>query len=415
MTNSHALLSPPHPTSRNLPHGGPPRPCRAYRAAGRRRAWACCWSRCWRPAAGLCAKLVMLAAFAGTAPWTGLCLANGLIGFVILMLLAAIPSGPCFRSPTRTLNAAAAAHGDRDHGARRGHAPRAAAAAAPAARAGRAGAGDAFAVFILSDTPEHAAAAEEQAVAAFRAEDRDPARIHYRRRPANTGFKAGNIMDFLDHHADGFELMLTLDADSEMSADGGAAAGARHAGRTDAGDRAASDGRTAGLVRLPAAVPVRHARRHAHLGDRAGLVAGRRRPLLGPQRRGPHRAVPGALPAAAAARRTAHPVARPDRGGDAARRRLGRPRAAGRGRLVGGQPAGAAGIPPPRAALAGRQPAIPASAAPAGAAPDGPLATDPGDPAVRRHAALSAVPARRRGGGRDRRRPRRFRSHRRWR
>ena len=28
------------------------------------------------------AKLVMLAAFAGTAPWTGLCLANGLIGAI---------------------------------------------------------------------------------------------------------------------------------------------------------------------------------------------------------------------------------------------------------------------------------------------------------------------------------------------
>ena len=55
-------------------------------------------------------------------------------------------------------------------------------------------------------------------MAAFRAEDRDPARIRYRRRAANTAFKAGNIMDFLDHHAEGFELMLTLDADSEMSA-----------------------------------------------------------------------------------------------------------------------------------------------------------------------------------------------------
>ena len=81
------------------------------------------------------------------------------------------------------------------------------------------GAGDAFAVFILSDTGAGPAAdAEQQAVATFRAEDREPARIHYRRRGTNTGFKAGNIMDFLDHHAEGFELMLTLDADSEMSA-----------------------------------------------------------------------------------------------------------------------------------------------------------------------------------------------------
>src|SRR4051794_12053994 len=32
------------------------------------------------------AKLVMLASFAGTAPWTGLCLANGLIGCLVLLL-----------------------------------------------------------------------------------------------------------------------------------------------------------------------------------------------------------------------------------------------------------------------------------------------------------------------------------------
>ena len=47
--------------------------------------------------------------------------------------------------------------------------------------------------------------------------DRDPARVHYRRRTENAGFKAGNVMDFLEHHADGFELMLILDADSEMT------------------------------------------------------------------------------------------------------------------------------------------------------------------------------------------------------
>ncbi len=82
------------------------------------------------------------------------------------------------------------------------------------------GAGGTFALFILSDTAgAEAAATEQRAVAAFREEDRDPGRIHYRRRTANTGFKAGNIMDFLDHHGDGFELMLTLDADSRMSAE----------------------------------------------------------------------------------------------------------------------------------------------------------------------------------------------------
>ena len=44
----------------------------------------CCW-QVLAPGGWTTAKLVMLAAFAGTAPWTGLCLANGLIGFVILV------------------------------------------------------------------------------------------------------------------------------------------------------------------------------------------------------------------------------------------------------------------------------------------------------------------------------------------
>ena len=75
------------------------------------------------------------------------------------------------------------------------------------------GAGGRFQVFILSDSTE---ASEEPAIAAFRATD--PERMHYRRRQENTGFKAGNIMDFLERHAEGFDLMLVLDADSRMSA-----------------------------------------------------------------------------------------------------------------------------------------------------------------------------------------------------
>ena len=77
-----------------------------------------------------------------------------------------------------------------------------------------------FTLWILSDTQDPAlAAAAEAAVAAFRAArpPEDAARIRYRRRAANTGFKAGNVMDFLDHHAAGQELMLCLDADSAMT------------------------------------------------------------------------------------------------------------------------------------------------------------------------------------------------------
>ena len=161
----------------------------------------------------------MMAAFTGAAPWTGLCMANGLIGFVILVM---------FRNPVCAVFPVV------DTAAEMPPLPRTAIAMTvreedmrrvlpPLRRMLRdldlSGDGDAFAVFMLSDTRDGPAAdAEQQALATFRAEDREPARIHYRRRATNTGFKAGNIMDFLQHHAEGFELMLTLDADSEMSA-----------------------------------------------------------------------------------------------------------------------------------------------------------------------------------------------------
>src|SRR5437588_231606 len=52
----------------------------------------------WTPA-----KIVMFAAFAGTAPWTGLCVANGLIGFVILAF-ARDPVGMVFPTPEKSLS-----------------------------------------------------------------------------------------------------------------------------------------------------------------------------------------------------------------------------------------------------------------------------------------------------------------------
>jgi membrane glycosyltransferase len=80
------------------------------------------------------------------------------------------------------------------------------------------GEGRHFAYFVLSDTSDpDVAAAEEAAVAAWRAEAHDPERIVYRRRAHNTGFKAGNLRDFCRTHGRAFELMLPLDADSLMA------------------------------------------------------------------------------------------------------------------------------------------------------------------------------------------------------
>ncbi len=169
------------------------------------------------PGSWTLSKLVMLAAFIGTAPWTGLCVANGLIGFVVLLgarnpVSMSIAPPP----PPAELPRIAIAVTIRNEDMRQ--------VLPPLRRLlhdlDRAGAGAAFTLFILSDTADPSlAAAEQRAVAAFCAEERDPTRIHYRRRAVNAGFKAGNIMDFVDHHADGFEMMVTLDADSEMSAD----------------------------------------------------------------------------------------------------------------------------------------------------------------------------------------------------
>ena len=80
------------------------------------------------------------------------------------------------------------------------------------------GHGRAFSYFVLSDTNNaEVAAAEEAAVAAWKAADRDGDRITYRRRSENTGYKAGNVRDFCERWGRDFELMLPLDADSVMS------------------------------------------------------------------------------------------------------------------------------------------------------------------------------------------------------
>jgi len=79
------------------------------------------------------------------------------------------------------------------------------------------GQGGAFAYYVLSDTSDSAVAtAEEAAFAAWRAEDPDAARLHYRRRDDNAGYKAGNLRDFCARWGGDHEVMVVLDADSLM-------------------------------------------------------------------------------------------------------------------------------------------------------------------------------------------------------
>jgi membrane glycosyltransferase len=83
-----------------------------------------------------------------------------------------------------------------------------------------AGVGDHFRLYVLSDTADPAlAAAEEAQMRDFATEWRDRIAVVYRRRAANTGFKAGNIRDFCAHWGGDHDFALTLDADSFMTAD----------------------------------------------------------------------------------------------------------------------------------------------------------------------------------------------------
>lgn len=83
-----------------------------------------------------------------------------------------------------------------------------------------AGQGEAFDLFILSDTTDpdiwvH----EEAAFKAARARPSNGPRLYYRRRAANTGKKAGNIADWCRRWGPAYDYMIVLDADSLMTGD----------------------------------------------------------------------------------------------------------------------------------------------------------------------------------------------------
>ncbi len=80
------------------------------------------------------------------------------------------------------------------------------------------GHGEAFDVFILSDTTDpdiwvH----EEAAFNAARARPGSGPRLYYRRRAANTGKKSGNIADWCRRWGPAYDYMIVLDADSLMT------------------------------------------------------------------------------------------------------------------------------------------------------------------------------------------------------
>jgi membrane glycosyltransferase len=160
---------------------------------------------------------LILLCFLGTVPWSALSAANALLGLAIRLLArdpvaAMLPQLRAARPPPpegRTAIAVCVRNEDME------------AVLRPLARLmdrfTARGLADRFALWVLSDTPAGPAAEAEEA--AFRAFAEGRPNAFYRRRAGNEGFKAGNVMDFLDNHAEGFEHFLCLDADSEMTSD----------------------------------------------------------------------------------------------------------------------------------------------------------------------------------------------------
>lgn len=169
----------------------------------------------WRAVPPGTAGVLILVAAAFVIPWAALSAANSLVGLLILLgsrdppgfvlpaLRRARPGAP------RAVTVLGVCIRNEDM----------AAVLPPLGRLldglAQAGAGDRFRLWLLSDTANpHAAATEETAIRDFAAAH---PHVHYRRRADNAGFKAGNVMDFLDRHAGEAEFLITLDADSVMT------------------------------------------------------------------------------------------------------------------------------------------------------------------------------------------------------
>jgi membrane glycosyltransferase len=147
-------------------------------------------------------KALILVCFVPIAPWVGICVGNAVLGFAVLMgardpAAASFPvKGDFETGAIAARTALAVTVRDEDLGV-----------VLPPLRRLMDELGDPhFEVWVLSDSREDEAASV--AAAGFR----------YRRRAVNTGFKAGNVMEFLERHAEGIELVVMLDADSVMSA-----------------------------------------------------------------------------------------------------------------------------------------------------------------------------------------------------
>lgn len=167
------------------------------------------------------AEMGLLVCFLLSAPWTILGFWNAFIGFLLLRFS---------RDPASLVNPALARASSKDPILARtallfcirheDMGPVARRIALMRADLEANGHGRAFDLHLLSDSSDaESIAAEESAFAALQAADPHPSGLHYRRRTDNSGYKAGNIREFCERAGDQYDFMVTLDADSLMSAE----------------------------------------------------------------------------------------------------------------------------------------------------------------------------------------------------
>jgi membrane glycosyltransferase len=168
----------------------------------------------WSPA-----RLAILLLFLAGLPWTLLAFWNSVIGFIILRLVAdpAAYTNPALRRmakdaplTSRVAVCLAIRHEVVDRAFTR--------LAAMIESLEATGWSRCFGFHVLSDSSRlEVVAAEERAFAALKARHPRPGFLHYRRRPANIGYKAGNLREFAEGAAGSYDHMIVLDADSLMS------------------------------------------------------------------------------------------------------------------------------------------------------------------------------------------------------
>ena len=161
---------------------------------------------------------VILVLFALTFGWISIAFWNAVIGFVLNVLrrdplslrrVAAIPRGT---GPVRSRTALVMPVHNED--------PIRVTSSLEAMLRSlvRTGHGDRFDAFLLSDTTDPGVARlEEASFATLRRRVHRPSAVHYRRRAANIGRKAGNVEEFCRTRGGDYDFMVVLDADSVMT------------------------------------------------------------------------------------------------------------------------------------------------------------------------------------------------------